>query len=115
MAQYRLLVDHFVDGHLLEAGSIVRDGPGGLLPSGWIPTIGCDPIDADGMQKLFDAGPTGAMGSAEHGSLSIVMNGNRWAGVPVGPPVHYWKSTVVDGVKVWVVNGAENLGWKDDV
>jgi hypothetical protein len=71
MASYRLLADHYVSDQLLQAGSIVSDvGPGAVLPSGYIPTLACDPQDSDGLQRFFWAGPTGGMNSAEHGTLS---------------------------------------------
>src|ERR1700738_3151967 len=101
MAQYRLTADHYIGNQYLEAGSIVSDGPQGVLPSTWVPTLACEPIDSDGLQKFFNAGPTQAMGSAEHGSLSVVFCGNRWSGIPVAPSSRYWKPVIMNGVKVW--------------
>ena len=112
MGIYRLLADYYVADQLLQAGSIVTDvGPGAVLPSGWIPTIACDPQDSDGLQRFFNAGPTGGSGSAEHEVLSTVFNGNRWSGVPVSAPVHYWKKTTIGGRPVWQVVGGESLGF----
>ena len=57
MAQYRLLTDHYVGGSYLQAGSVVSDEPNVELPSNWIPTPACDPIDEDAINKFFAAGP----------------------------------------------------------
>jgi hypothetical protein len=111
MGVYRLLADHYVNNQLLQAGSVVTDvGPGAVLPFGWIPSLAVDAQDTDGLQKFFNAGP-GSSGQAEHGVLSIALNGNRWSGIPVGPPIHFWKRSVVGGYPVWQVNGAESLGF----
>jgi hypothetical protein len=124
MAQYRLLADHFVGGQYLEAGSVVSDvGAGAVLPPGWIPTLACDPIDNDGTQKFFNAGPTPAMFSAEHGALSTVLCAGRWAGKPVVGPSVYWEAVTVVmppqialgvgyTVKGFQLHGAEDLGFK---
>jgi hypothetical protein len=72
-------------------------------------------MSTDAVQAFFNAGPTPGMGSAEHGALSIVFCGNRWSGKPVSPANHYWRPIMQGGHRVWVVNGAEQLGWKDDL
>jgi hypothetical protein len=114
MSSYRLLADHYVSNQLLQAGSIVSDsGPGAVLPPGYIPTLACDPVDTGGLQAFFNAGPTPAMASAEHGALSTVFNGNRWSGIAVSAPVHYWKRAVVSGHNAWIVVGGESLGYWD--
>jgi len=121
MAQYRAICDVWLPNNTYaQAGDLLSDAvptPAGYvpIPSGWMPCLGVDPVDSDGLQKFFNAGPTGAMGSAEHGALSTVFSGNRWQGIAVAPAVHYWRPTVQGGVKVWVVNGAESLGWKDNI
>src|SRR5262249_44191810 len=103
----------------LEAGAVVSDGPDGVLPSGWIPTLACDPLDVDGTNKRWAAGPTEAMGSAEHGALSL-MNGNRWVGKPVAAPNVYWEAVTVNMPRLGAVHGfqlhgAENLGFKSSL
>lgn len=115
MAQYRAICDLYLPGdRYCEAGDIVSDsGIGVPVPVGWPPPLAVDPIDGDGLQRFFDQGPA-SMGTAEHGTLSVVFCGNRWTGKPVAPASHYWRSIVQDGHKVWVVNGAEGLGFKDD-
>jgi hypothetical protein len=46
------------DGTVLVAGQIVTDvGPGAQLPAGFIPNGCCDAQDADGAQKMWNAGP----------------------------------------------------------
>ena len=70
---------------------------------------------ADGMKAFFDLGPGQAPGSAEHGTLSVVFCANRWTGKVVAPASHYWKPVMMGGHRVWMVNGAESLGYKDDV
>ena len=113
MSKYRLLADHYVGDRLLEAGSIVSTGV--ELPVGWVPSLAVDPIDGEGTQAFFDAGPTGAVGSAEHGALSTVFNGNRWTGVNVAAPNVYWEPVTVNGVPCWQLHGALGYGHKDDM
>jgi len=121
LATYRLLADHYVGQQLLEAGSVVSDGPGGVLPPSWIPTLACDPLDVDATNKFFAAGPTLAMFSAEHGSLSVALNGNRWSGKPVAGPGIYWEAVTMTftgpgggqyPVQGFQLHGAAGLGFK---
>lgn len=61
MATYRLLSSIVVNaagGTVLRAGQTVRDsGPGAQLPPNFVPNGCCDPIDGDGVQKMWNAGP----------------------------------------------------------
>ena len=61
MAVYRLLSSIVVNsagGTVLGAGRTVTDtGPGRQLPSGYIPNGCCDPVDQDGVNKFYAAGP----------------------------------------------------------
>jgi hypothetical protein len=61
MAVYRLLSSIVVNsagGTVLGAGQTVSDtGPGAQLPPGYIPNGACDPTNADGVQKFWNAGP----------------------------------------------------------
>jgi hypothetical protein len=58
MAAYRLLEDHYIGGRLLPAGSVVSDvGAGAQLPSGWVPTPNCEPLDASALTAFYAAGP----------------------------------------------------------
>ena len=80
MAQYRLLADHFVNNAFLPAGSIVSDtGGGAQLPNGWVPTPYCDPQDADGAQKFFNAGVR----------LPGLIR-SQWTFVNIAPPTTKW-------------------------
>lgn len=117
MAIYRAIVDLYLPGgQYAQAGDTLSDiGLGVPVPVGWVPPLGVDPIDGDGLQRFWNAGPTAAMGSAEHGSLSIVLAGNRWSGIAVAPPNHYWRPVMQGGHRVWVINAAEALGWRDDL
>ena len=117
MAQYRAICDLWLpNDQYAEAGDIVSDvGVGVSVPVGWKPPLGVDPIDADGMKAFFDLGPGQAPGSAEHGTLSVVFCANRWTGKVVAPASHYWKPVMMGGHRVWMVNGAESLGYKDDL
>jgi hypothetical protein len=89
---YRLLVDHFVNGVFLQAGSLVSDtGGGAQLPNGYIPTLGMDPQDGDAINKFWAAGPA-AQQSAEK-SLSLGPWGlqSRWSNAVVAAPAIYWQ------------------------
>jgi hypothetical protein len=61
MAIYKLtssIVVNIADGTVLVAGQTVTDtGPGAQLPPGYIPNGCCDAQDADGAQKMWNAGP----------------------------------------------------------
>ena len=64
MASYRLLAQHYIGTRLLEAGEVVSDvGVGAALPSDWPPTLGCDPLDADAVEKFWLIGPAGVAGT----------------------------------------------------
>jgi hypothetical protein len=115
MAIYRAIVDLYLPGgRYAEAGDILSDTDG-TIPVGWKPPLGVDPVSTDAVQAFFNAGPTQGSGSAEHGSLSIAFCGNRWSGKAVSPPNHYWRPIMMGGHRVWVVNAAEALGYKDDL
>ena len=70
-----------VQAECLQAGSVVTDtGHGAQLPNGFVPTSYCDPLDADAVTKFYNAGP----------QIPRLIRA-QWTGVPVGPPVTYWK------------------------
>ena len=96
MAQYRLLSPHYIGTRYFEAGEVVSDvGPSGLLPSGWEPTQACDPLDADAIQRFWDAGPK------VQGAGQAFLSQGLW-GSPVRALV-YWE--VFDEHR-WVLTGA---------
>jgi hypothetical protein len=61
LAIYKLtssIVVNAAGGTVLTAGQTVTDaGPGAQLPPSFIPNGCCDPQDADGVQKMWNAGP----------------------------------------------------------
>jgi hypothetical protein len=61
VAIYKLtssIVVNIADGTVLVAGQTVTDtGPGAQLPPNYVPNGCCDPIDADGVNKVWAAGP----------------------------------------------------------
>lgn len=80
MASYRLLEDHYIGQTQLLAGTIVTDtGPGAVLPSGWVPTPNCDPLDSGALTAFYAEGPV----------LPGLIRA-QWTGLSVAPPVTYW-------------------------
>jgi hypothetical protein len=76
ISTYRLLTDH----EFGLAGDIVATGDvGGILPAGWIPDGGVDPLDPNAVEDFFNAGP--------QATPPILP---RWVGRSVPPPVTYW-------------------------
>jgi hypothetical protein len=85
MASYRLLVDHFVGGHYLEAGTIAVEGID--LPLGWIPSLSVDPLDADAVQKFWNQVPGPILSDSE-----FAWPGGSRRSIGFKPaPVTYWK------------------------
>ena len=93
MARYRMLAPHYIGTRYFEAGEIVTDiGAGALLPSGWRPTPGVDPLDAAAIQAFWSAGPIAfASGQPFLGQGLWGHQGGRWTGTPITPPLIYWK------------------------
>jgi hypothetical protein len=94
MPQYRALVDLFVmPGSIyVQAGSIISNAPGDVLPANWTPPAGSvDPIDTQAIQNFWTAGPAG-MSSADHGTAQLGpwWSGQRWTGIAISPPSVYW-------------------------
>lgn len=84
MSQYRLLTDHYIANQILQGGTIQSTADvGGLLPVGWIPTPNVDPLDTPAVNAFYAQGPqfTGLV-------RSVLV------GIPVVPPVTYWKELV---------------------
>src|SRR6516225_4682921 len=76
MSTYRLLTDH----EFGLAGTVVSTGDvGGILPVGWIPDGGVDPLDPNAVEDFWNAGPQ---------ALPLILP--RWVGRSVPPPVTYW-------------------------
>jgi hypothetical protein len=104
MASYRLLAPHYVRTQYLGAGEVVSDGPGGVLPSGWVPTIGVDPLDEDAIQRFWNAGSIAQVRQPWWSQGYWGMQGGRW--VPgVGPPLIYWEPAT-SPASWWILTGA---------
>jgi hypothetical protein len=92
MARYLLLADLYVNGQYLEAGSIAFDGPGGSLPSNWVPPPSLvDPLDNQALQAYYLSGP-GPIGIIVQPSDLVPFwpGGSRWSGVARPKPSVYW-------------------------
>jgi hypothetical protein len=110
MPQYRALVDLFVmPGNIyVQAGDIVFDGPGGVLPNGWIPPAGAvDPLDPQAVQNFWTIGPGAAVTADAAMSLGPWWLGTRWSGVNIAGPKTYWThGTDANGKTGWLLTGA---------
>jgi hypothetical protein len=89
MARYLALTDHYLGANwpYISAGDVIQEGVN--APIGFVPTPGCDPLDADGRQKFFNAGPQGWTDAQT--SLSLSTNSQRWSSVGVGPAKCFWQ------------------------
>ena len=85
MASYRTLVDHFVAGRYLEAGSVIVEGFD--VPVGWTPSLSVDPLDSDAIQKFWNALPGPLLSDAEFGW----PGGSRFSNVAKPVPAVYWR------------------------
>ena len=89
MARYRLLGPHFINTGYVEANTIITEGID--VPSGWVPSNMCEPLDQDGANKFFQAGVR----------LPALIR--------VQPPQCYWKpdpnAAPGNPYRQWVLNG----------
>jgi hypothetical protein len=78
MSRYRFLVPHSVGPYYFPAGTIAAtaDVPGGLLPTGFVPSGGVDPLDTPAVNAFWAAGPS---------RVSLARTGAF-----VAPPATYW-------------------------
>ena len=80
MSLYRFLADHSVGPFYFQAGTTASTADdGGLLPVGWVPTGGCEPLDASAVAAFFAAGPQFGWPIRQ-----------QWSGIGVPRPVTYW-------------------------
>jgi hypothetical protein len=111
MATWRFLSDHWINNQIIEAGSTQNDGPNGLLPSGWLPTFGVDPIDQAAIQAFWNAGPSAFV----QGYLALLPF-SRWQNAPIAKPLIFWVEfgTPLDpGSQAYILTGAgASLGSK---
>jgi len=110
MATYRALTDLFLPGSVMvDAGTIINDGPGGLLPAGWIPPVSAvEPLDSAAIQAYWNVGPVGLNGADPNISLSPWWMGRRWSNILVQAPKCRWVRQS-DGSFV-LQGGGESLG-----
>jgi hypothetical protein len=80
MARYRALQDMWlgISFPYVTAGDILQDGPGGNIPSNWVPNGAVDPIDGPALTAFWNAGP----------QFCGLIN-SRWS--YIGPPTTFWK------------------------
>jgi hypothetical protein len=100
LAKYRLLADHFVGGaggRFLQGGSIVTEGV--EVPTGWVPTPYCDPLDMDGVNKFYGAGVKlpGLIRTVWNG-LTIQPPVTRWIADPNASPGNPYRQFVLTGL-----------------
>lgn len=90
IATYRALQDIYLGGNwpYAQAGSILIDGPGGNIPPNWQPPPCVDPLDADGVQRFWNAANNGGMFLGGFGSLGLVRQ--QWTNQYVAPPVTFF-------------------------
>ena len=105
MATYRALVDLYLpSGAYVQAGSTITDA--GLSPdvsAAWPPPIAVDPLDGDAISKFWAVGPRGQADAEPSRLLGPWWTGGRWTGVPISPPLVYWKP---HSEGRWVLTGA---------
>jgi hypothetical protein len=110
MGKYQALVDLSLGAnYYVNAGDTV-DTSDTRVPIGWIPPANAvSPLDADGVNKLFLAGPqvNAAEPWAQIGPWGQGLN--RWVGSQsVFSPSTYWYRVTGDGM--WALKGHESLG-----
>jgi hypothetical protein len=93
MSTFRLLSDHVLpSGAYVLAGTVVSTADvGGTLPIGWISNA-ADPLDVSGVQAFYALGP----------QITPLVR-QQWVGVPVSPPVTYWRQ--IPGGRMWGLTG----------
>src|SRR6516225_9222179 len=93
MATYRTLVPLYLPHDIwVDAGTIISDAPGGPIPVGWPPpTNAVDPVDGPANTAYQALGPGVNSDAEPYKGIGPWWMGQRWTGVPVAKPVHYWK------------------------
>jgi hypothetical protein len=86
VSTYRFVQDCWIGQNYYQAGSQASTADvGGTLPSNFIPSAACDPLDASALSAFYAAGPQ--------------LLGRQWAGNAqfMFPPVTYWKARAIPG------------------
>jgi hypothetical protein len=77
MSTYRMLQAHSIAGVYFEAGAIASTADvGGQLPSGWVPSPNCEPLDEGAVNAFYAAGPTHRGGGGQTYWLASPVPGN---------------------------------------
>jgi hypothetical protein len=101
MARYRWLQDGFSPGgYYFQAGDIASTvDVGGILPTNFVPSAALDPLDASAVAAMYAAGP----------QIMPILVRQQWSGVPVLPPVTYWRQ--IPGSRQWQLVGPLAQGY----
>jgi hypothetical protein len=95
MARYRWLQDGYVNGAYFSAGDVASTADvGGSLPANFVPSAALDPLDASAVAALYAARP----------QIMPMLVRQQWNGVPVSPPVTYWRQLPGPG-NFWALTG----------
>jgi hypothetical protein len=97
MSTYRMLEDHYVAGYFFSAGTTQSTvDVGGLLPTGWVPTLNVDPLDTAAVNAFHSIGP---------GNPGRIVQ--QYQPQSVAPPVTYWSPTFnpAGGLTKWTLTG----------
>ena len=86
MAVYRFLQDHSIGGLYYSVGTTAStQDVGGTLPTSFVPTPNCDPLDAPAVAAFYAAGPL----------RPVLFQPGRSFQTP--PPKTFWIATAVPG------------------
>jgi hypothetical protein len=93
MAQYRFLVDHYIDTTYIQAGTTASTvDVGGGLPINFRPSGAVDPLDTLAVNAFWAAGPQ---------ATPLVRM--QWSTQFVAPPVTYWRQ--IPYGRLWQLTG----------
>jgi hypothetical protein len=95
LSTYRLLKDHYVNNVYFSAGTTQSTADvGGLLPTGWQPTLDVDPLDTPAVNAFYAMRP---------GYPELIQQ--QFQTQSVSPPVTYWVGTPTGDVTRWSLTG----------
>ena len=104
MSKYRFFQDAWVGTNNYTAGDIASTADvGGTLPTNWVPCVAVDPLDASAINAFWQAGV----------QLPGLVR-QQWNGIPVAPPLIYWKPfNLINAVSYQLTGAGAALGPKD--